>query len=407
MSPHAVAVHARPGGVLLASADARGIRFLAAVAPGTPPAAAVRAVFGDDPPGIVVRVGATPGGDLPGAPRVLPVPVAVAVLAVGPEPPPGPVLVLDAGPDGTEATLVAPDRTVTPAAWPCAVPGARDPVPAAPGAAPPRVPAGPADAATVPGGPVEVVLAGERAADPAWVRAVAGSCGAPVRVAGPEAAGDPAEVAGAGPGTAAVLGAALLGAALLGADRPGTGAARTGEAAASAPSGVDGPDPMRLLFPALAVLGAVLVVAGLLVGTPGEPGTGVVVQYGFRAAVPAGWEHSGGDPARRRVLLTPAGRPDGADLVVVERSPLTYDAGREPGRAPAELAGLLGGRAEAATVAGRAVQRYVQRPGDGTLVDWHVLFDGGDQLVVGCRRPGAAGPAAACAEVVGSVRPVR
>ncbi|MYW74406.1 hypothetical protein, partial [Pseudonocardia sp. SID8383] len=67
----------------------------AAAPPGTPPATAVADFFGDEPPGVVVRVGTTAGGAFPGGPRVLVVPAAVAVLAAEPELPDGPVLVVD------------------------------------------------------------------------------------------------------------------------------------------------------------------------------------------------------------------------------------------------------------------------------------------------------------------------
>lgn len=387
MGAYAVAVHARPSGVLLASADGDGVRLLAAAAPGTSPADAVAEYFGDDPPAVVVRVGTTP---FSGATRALPVPVAVAALAVGPAPPDGPVLVVDAGPGGVESTLVEGGVVVP----------ARDDL-----------------------RPVEIVLAGERAVDdPGWVATVTRGATCPVRVAGPVTPGDPADVPGAGPDTAAVLGAAVLGAGFLATPAAApVSPAPAGPDVHRDPGGTldgaasDGPDRGRYLAPALALLGAVLVVAGLLVRAPtaaGPAGSPAVVQYGYRAALPAGWEHTGGDPARRRVLLTPAGRADGADLVVVERSPLGYDAGREPRRARRELAALLAGRTgtgppEHRSVAGRDVLGYTQHPGDGTVVDWHVLFDGADQLVVGCRRPEGSAPDPACAAVVGSVRPVR
>nr|WP_255426257.1 type VII secretion-associated protein [Pseudonocardia sp. C8] len=383
------------------------------------------------------------------------VPVAVAVLAVGPPPPAGPVLVVDAGTAGTEVAVVD-DGIVTRVS-----PGGRG------GAANPRNGRG---AAASPGGgggvargdvrdvavlravacragAVEVVVAGERAADdPGWVAAVAAAAPCPVRTAGPRADDDPAAVPGAGADTAAVLGAALLGAGLLaqvsrspaatarfresGGGPPGdgctvpgaaagrggaghTGRGEPGDSGRGEPPGTDRPGRGRLLLPAVAVLGAVLVAAGLALGGPERPAPAedaVVVQYGYAAALPAGWEHTGGDPGRRRVLLTPVGRPDGADLIVVERSPLPYDAAREPIRLRRELAALLAGEAGVTppapvVVAGRTVLGYTQRPGDGTVVDWHVLPEAPDQLVVGCRRPAGAPPAPACAAVVGSVRP--
>ncbi|MBP2365827.1 type VII secretion-associated protein [Pseudonocardia parietis] len=446
MTGYGVAVHARPYGVLLAAADGDGVRLLAAAPAGTAPADAVGGFFGDGPPAVVVRVGATPDGPFPGEPRVVAVPVAVAVLAVGPQPLPGPVLVVDVG-GGAVAAAVVEDGAVLPVAVPA-----------------PWVPEGGVDEAAPPGdrvgestaghpvtvalaavarraGAVEIVLAGEPVADdPGWGTAVAGLAPCPVRLAGPLVDDDPAAVSGAGPDTAAVLGAALLGAGLLAPEDGGgtspthrttTGtvdAARAGDAAradpaeavTAAPWGdrdgrggeIDGPDRMRRLLPAVALLGAVLVVAGSAAGG-GAPtaGADVVVQYGYAAALPAGWEHTGGDPARRRTLLTPADRPDGTDLIVVERSPLPYDAGREPERVHRELAALLDGRDGVTppgprVVAGRPVLGYTQHPGDGSVLDWHVLLESDDQLVVGCRRPRGAPALPACAEVVGSLRRV-
>lgn len=170
------------------------------------------------------------------------------------------------------------------------------------------------------------------------------------------------------------------------------------------------------LLPAAAVLGLLLVGTGTALGAAGGPPApppGTLVQYGYAVALPAGWEHTGGEPRRRRTLLTRTASPDGVELVSVERSPLGYDTSAEPGRAQAELAavhatarGVGGLRRD--TAAGRAVTHYRQQAGPDAVVDWYVLFEGTDELVVGCRRP-AGGPAPeterACAEVVGSVRP--
>ncbi|SFN92009.1 type VII secretion-associated protein, Rv3446c family, C-terminal domain-containing protein [Pseudonocardia ammonioxydans] len=407
MSGYAVAVHARPYGVLLAAADDDGVRLLAAAPPGTTPAGAVGDFFADGPPEVVVRVGTTPGGSFPGTPRVVAVPVAVAVLAVGPEPPPGPVLVVHTGDARMDAAVVEDGVVVPVDPRPAA-----HPPPGAGGNLPAAALAGPARRVRA----VELVLAGEAAADdPEWVAAVTGAASCPVRVAGPLEAGDPAAVAGAGPDTAAVLGAALLGVGLLGTgtDPPGPVpvAQEPPGPGAEVVADDDPPDRMRWILPALALLGVVLVLTGWAVGRGGDRPTAAtgVVQYGYAAALPAGWEHTGGDPARRRILLTPVGRPDGTDLIVVERSPLPYDAGREPARARRELDTLLAGqqrvtRPDPAVVAGRTVVRYTQHPGDGAVVDWHVLFESDDQLVVGCRRAEGAAPFPACTEVVGSVR---
>ena len=144
-------------------------------------------------------------------------------------------------------------------------------------------------------------------------------------------------------------------------------------------------------------------------------GAGVLVQYGYRVDLPTGWEHTGGLPERRRVLLTRVGAPQGTDLIAVERTPLGYDAGAEPERAAAEMRTVfdesvakgaqLSGYG-AAEVGGRSVTTYRQRERDGAVVEWFVVLDGDAQLSVGCRHTPAGTDVvrAACAAVVGSVR---
>jgi type VII secretion-associated protein (TIGR03931 family) len=78
-----------------------------------------------------------------------------------------------------------------------------------------------------------------------------------------------------------------------------------------------------------------------------------------------------------------------------------YDQARDAG---AELTGLT----PATRFAGREVIAYRQRqPGIGAEVDWYVLFERDVQLSVGCQytRYQADAVRAACAEVVGSLRP--
>ena len=142
----------------------------------------------------------------------------------------------------------------------------------------------------------------------------------------------------------------------------------------------------------------------------------MLVQYGYRLDVPAGWEHTGGLPQRRRVLLTPAATPEGSEVIAVERSPLGYDSDAERPRALRRAAGRVrrgGGRRVRSvrlpgrTHAGREVVRYQQLDiGGRSAVDWFVVLDGDAQFSVGCRHnaTGAAAVRAACALVVGSVR---
>ncbi len=180
------------------------------------------------------------------------------------------------------------------------------------------------------------------------------------------------------------------------------------------------PGSRRPVRRALGVVAAVGVAAGLLAaGTAlGSPAAavpaGTLVQYGYRFAVPAGWEHTGGLPERRRSLLTPAAAPQSSDLIAVERTPLGYDAAAEPERARAELRAVFDDAVAAGdalsdygvtSVAGRAVTTYRQREA-GVVVEWFVVLDGDAQLSVGCRHTpaGEAAVRAACAVVVGSVQ---
>ena len=168
--------------------------------------------------------------------------------------------------------------------------------------------------------------------------------------------------------------------------------------------------------PVAVAVGLALLAAGAIAGrapaAPERPTSGVLVQYGYSAALPAGWEHTGGLPERRRTLLTRTASPDGAELIALERSPLGYDSALEPERARAELLAEYRRTAPAQhlrdlreeTVAGRPMLRYRQ-DGPGAAVDWYVLFAGTDELVVGCRHPDAPTVAPACAAVVASIRP--
>ncbi|WP_308816983.1 type VII secretion-associated protein [Pseudonocardia alni] len=451
MSGVAVAVHDRRDAVLLAAADAAGLRLVAAAPPGTPPATAVADFFGDEPPGVVVRVGTTADGAFPGGPRVLVVPAAVAVLAAEPELPDGPVLVVDddvvlvrdgvperVGERGSDLTSLV--RAT--GAELVVVAGTAGPfLPGEHTAADTRA----ADTRAADTRAADTRAADTRAADTraadtriADSRA-AGTRPADSRAAGTRAAGRPGGPAGYrlpcpvrvagrrpdggepwGPEAAAVVGAAVLGASVLADPGPDTVVPPPGGGEAPEEPGWPGaPDPAtppaegrdraRAAIVVAGVLGAVLLGTGLLLGGPRPvtPAGPTVAQYGYAAALPTGWEHTGGDPQRRRVLLTPAGGPDGADLLVLERSPLGYDAGREPDRARRELAALVGDPGPVpATVGGRAVLRWTETPGDGTVVDWHVVFSGTDELVAGCRRPVGVPVAAACAEVVATLHRV-
>jgi type VII secretion-associated protein (TIGR03931 family) len=227
-----------------------------------------------------------------------------------------------------------------------------------------------------------------------------------------DAAGIPDAVVAARPEAAAVLGALTL---------PAPVSARK---RAAQPASWLGPVASRRVRPGRVAatviagvgVGAALLGAGrMLTPPPRVVPSGVLVQYGYRLDVPAGWEHTGGLPERRRTLLTPVAAPEGSDLLAVERTPLGYDTGAEPERARAELRAVfdeavargsaLSDFEPSVTVAGRSVATYTQQMG-GATVDWFVVLDGDAQLSVGCQhtRAGAAAVRAACEVVVGSIR---
>jgi type VII secretion-associated protein (TIGR03931 family) len=168
-----------------------------------------------------------------------------------------------------------------------------------------------------------------------------------------------------------------------------------------------------LAMPVLAAVASGLL-TGLVTGLVGEAsggsaaasppvearGGGELAQYGYTVRLPAGWQHSGGLPQRRRTLLTPAGAPNGSDLISIEQHPLGYDGVAERDRAVRELdqrlraaragGGELTGLGAPTKVAGREFSTYRQRqPLLGTEVDWYVLFERDTQLSIGAsaRRP--------------------
>lgn len=213
------------------------------------------------------------------------------------------------------------------------------------------------------------------------------------------------------PDAAAVLGALRL---------PETAVPRLGPAGPSASRPISSAVPSRWLPPlpprrpaavrvamvmtvcataaaALISVGTVPAPAAAPASTPPPPvASGVVAQYGYAMELPPGWAHTGGLPERRRTLLTPEARPEGSDLVSVERTPLGYDAGVERERADAELraefdAAVAAGAPLSAfdpteRYQGRPVATYRQLSSEGrVVVDWYVLLDGDDQLSVGCQ----------------------
>lgn len=236
------------------------------------------------------------------------------------------------------------------------------------------------------------------------------------------------------PEVAAVLGALRLPAAAVPRLGP-AGPAASRPTSVAVPSGWLAPLPPRrsgavrgaVMTAVCATAAAVLIAVGtalapapapIPVPVPSPPVvSGAVVQYGYAMVLPRGWAHTGGLPERRRTLLTPEARPEGSDLVSVERTPLGYDADAEPERAGAELraefdAAVASGASlsafdPAGRYAGRPVTTYRQLSSEGrVVVDWYVLLDGDDQLSVGCQytASGAVQVRRACETVVGSVR---
>jgi len=177
--------------------------------------------------------------------------------------------------------------------------------------------------------------------------------------------------------------------------------------------------PVARVAPAVLAVAVAVAAVGTVARRPSasaapDVGAAVVAQYGYALRLPEGWAHTGGLPERRRILLTPAHAPEGSDVVAVERTALGYDAAAEPGRAVGELRAVFDSAiATGAPLSGfEPAARFAQRPvvtyreqGAGGAVDWYVLFDGTEQLTVGCRHTaaGAAAVRQACAVVVGSV----
>jgi len=178
---------------------------------------------------------------------------------------------------------------------------------------------------------------------------------------------------------------------------------------------------VSLLAAALTALGSGLATTTgghqLTEPVPAEGSSHLLAQYDYTLGVPAGWRHSGGLPERRRSLLTPVGTPNGSDLIAIEQTPLGYNSAAEPDRAFRELRDRYQRAVDAGEplaeftlatrVADRDVIAYRQRqPRLGADVEWYVLFERDAQLSVGCQHTPAGTDTvrAACAAVLGSLR---
>jgi len=160
---------------------------------------------------------------------------------------------------------------------------------------------------------------------------------------------------------------------------------------------------------ALGVVGVVTLTLVLL--QRADPAT--VARHDYRFTVPDGWSEAGGDPDLLEVRIAPDGSA-GPEAVLVQQTRLSYDSATTPRRGPGEIAELLAaedpaeysGFDSAARFAGRDVVRYRQRPGDGSTVEWYVLFERTVQVSIGCRAKPAAAAAVerACRNVVASLQ---
>jgi type VII secretion-associated protein (TIGR03931 family) len=157
------------------------------------------------------------------------------------------------------------------------------------------------------------------------------------------------------------------------------------------------------------VAGAVV----LATGNGAEPTGQRIARYGYSFELIPGWEQAGGDARLREVRLTPSPRP-GPEEVLVQENQLGYDSGAEPERPRRELLAQLAAAQPGhytdfdpdASFAGRTVAYYRESPGDGSTVDWYLLFEGKVQVNIGCRHtPAVAGQVErACREVVRTLR---
>jgi type VII secretion-associated protein (TIGR03931 family) len=160
---------------------------------------------------------------------------------------------------------------------------------------------------------------------------------------------------------------------------------------------------------ALGVVGVVTLTLVLLHSA--DPVT--VARHDYRFAVPDGWSEAGGDADLLEVRITPDSSA-GPEAVLVQQTRLSYDSAAMPRRGPGEIAELLAaedpaeysGFDPAARFASRDVVRYRQRPGDGSTVEWYVLFERTVQVSIGCRtKPSTAAEVErACRNVVTSLQ---
>ena len=148
-----------------------------------------------------------------------------------------------------------------------------------------------------------------------------------------------------------------------------------------------------------AIVGGVVLAAvvAAVVAAGRSPGTRTVAAQHASTVVPADWREAdrSGNDGTARLVLTPTGATGDADRLLLVQTRLNPGAGTTDVAAAlkeqmsgASSSGLTyDGFDAAAQYAGRAVVRYREVPGPGSVVDWFVVVEGGYQLSVGCQHP--------------------
>ncbi|MDQ3887370.1 MAG: type VII secretion-associated protein, partial [Actinomycetota bacterium] len=164
---------------------------------------------------------------------------------------------------------------------------------------------------------------------------------------------------------------------------------------------------------AVAVTLCVLAVTTLTVVLLPRTDQDSVARHHYQFTLPDGWSEAAGNPDLLQVRIVPD-NSTGPEAILVQQTRLGYDATLAPQRGPGEIAELLAaedpaqysGFEPAARFAGRDVVRYRQRPGDGSTVEWYVLFEHTVQISIGCRAkpPATAAVDRACRIVVASLQ---
>ncbi len=153
--------------------------------------------------------------------------------------------------------------------------------------------------------------------------------------------------------------------------------------------------------------------------TPTNPPANQISLYDYSFTLPDGWEHTGGAPNDRQVLLQPIDRKTSGvespgERIAVQEQVLEYDSNKDSVRPVAELRKQYDERTEKGdkvadfdehfTFASKSVVHYREEVG-GAQVDWYIQFKGRAQVSVGCQAPEAAKDRVrtACEQIVRSL----